>query len=46
MMNKAHAENISWEELLKVYKIARFAEASRIFAGATDMFAKLEAEWK
>ena len=46
MMNKARAENISKGKLLEVYKIVRFAEASRVFAGAADMFAKLEAEWE
>jgi len=46
MLNKARAEGISKEKLLEVYKIARFAEASRVFAGAADMFAKLEAEWE
>lgn len=45
MLNKARAEGISKEKLLEVYKIARFAEASRVFSGAADMFAKLEAEW-
>lgn len=45
MLNKARTEGISKEKLLEVYKIARFAEASRVFSGAADMFAKLEAEW-
>jgi alkylhydroperoxidase/carboxymuconolactone decarboxylase family protein YurZ len=45
MLNKARTEGISKEKLLEVYKIARFAEASRVFAGTADMFAKLEAEW-
>ena len=38
MLNKAASLNIGKEKLLETYKIARFAEASRVFTNAETLF--------
>lgn len=43
MTNKANALNISSDLLLETFKIARFAEATRVLGNAESLFAALEA---
>lgn len=41
MMNKAHSLNISKDKILETYKIARFAEATRVVGNAETVFQHL-----
>lgn len=44
MMNKATAQGIEDAKVLETYKIARFAEATRVFGNAEYVFAQLAAK--
>lgn len=44
MTNKAQALGISTDKLLGTFKIARFAEATRVLANAETLFAKLDSK--
>ncbi len=46
MMDKARTSDIPKEKILETYKIARFAEATRVFGNAEDMFEHLLDEWE
>ena len=46
MMDKARTAEISKEKILETFKIARFAEATRVFGNAEDMFEHLLDEWE
>ncbi len=41
MMNKAQAQHIDEAKILETVKIARFAEATRVFGNAEHVFAML-----
>ena len=42
MINKAQAQGISREQLLETFKIARFAEATRVFGNAEYLLAHVD----
>ena len=44
MMNKAQAQHIEKAQILETFKIARFAEATRVLGNAEHLFAQLAAE--
>ncbi len=45
MMNKAKIAGISKEKILETFKIARFAEATRVFGNAENVLKHLKDEW-
>ena len=44
LVNKAKAQGIDDAKVLETFKIARFAEATRVFNNAVPLFAKLAGE--
>lgn len=44
LMHKAKAQNIEQAKILETVKIARFAEATRVFNNAEQVFAQLETQ--
>jgi len=44
LMNKAKAQKIDDAKILETFKIARFAEATRVFNNAEPLFARLAGE--
>ena len=44
LMNKAKAQKIDDAKILETFKIARFAEATRVFNNAEPLFARLTGE--
>ena len=45
MMNKAKTAGISKEKILETFRIARFAEATRVFGNAENLLKHLKEEW-
>ncbi len=45
MMNKAKTAGIPKEKILETFKIARFAEATRVFGNAEILLKHLKEEW-